>query len=244
MINSGWDPTNPIPSGSTGYSGSEPSAWRIIGRTALIAKKPASFYGLPNGVARARYMICAKEIVRYEETSFTAWRENLTSANYANTETWLHVPTKFFLPGVQYGPISAIAPDAGDPFGAVRAGDLVELTTRNSGDNGYFSPEDDKTQTQLYAFGKTGTSLALAKYDTPLGAMRAATYEGDLNPRDMVIASGRGAFGTPKSSHKPDEPVAYYPAGSDAKPAAITLKRAGFWSGRFITRFSFLVRKF
>lgn len=235
LMNSGWDTTNPIPSGSPGYGGSEPSAWRIIGRAALIAKKPASFYGLPNGISRARYMICAKEIVRYEEMSFTAWRENLTSANYAITETWLHVPTKFFLPGEQYGPISAIAPNAGDPFGAVRAGDLVELTTRNSGDNGYFSAEDDKTQTQLYAFGKTGASLALAKYDTPMGAMRAATYEGDLNPRDMVISSGRGAFGTPKSSHKPDEPVAYYPAGSDGKPAAITLKRAGFWSGRFIT---------
>lgn len=244
LVDAGWDATNPIPQyvpetdpavPSLGYGGSEPNAWRIVGRASLIAKKPANFYGLPDGAARSRYMVCKTEIIRYEETSFTAWRENLSSTNYAVVETWLHVPTKFFLPAEQYGPVSAIAPNAGDPFGVVRAGDLLELTTRNAGDNGYFSAEDDKTQTQMYAFGKIGTSLKVGKYDAPLGRLGAANYEGDLNPRDMVITSGRGAFGTAKASHKPDEPVAYYPVGSDGKPAAITLKRAGLWSGRFIT---------
>ncbi|HQW34693.1 MAG: hypothetical protein WAU96_07440 [Anaerolineae bacterium] len=235
LMNSGWDTTCPIPAGSPGYGGSEPSAWRIVGRSALIARKPASAYGLPNGVARSRYMMCGDEVVRYVETSFTAWAEKLSSTSFAITETWLHVPTKFYLPNEQYGPLAAIAPDAGDPFGATRTGDLVELTTRNNGDNGYFSAEEDKTTTQLYAFGKTGTSLALAKYDAPFGGLSATTYEGDLNPRDMVITSGRGAFGTPKQSHKPDAPVAYYPVGDDGKPAALTLKRIGFWSGCFIT---------
>lgn len=235
LMNAGWDTTNPIPDGSPGFNGSEPSAWRIVGRAALIARKPASAFGLPNGVNRSRYMVCGAEAIRYEEMSFTAWRENLSATNYAVTETWMLVPTKFFLPGEQYGPLAAIAPDAGDPFGAARTGDLVELTTRNNGDNGYFSAEDDKTTTQLYAFGKTGASLALGKYDKPLGTLGAASYEGDLNPRDMVITSGRGAFGTPKQSHKPSEPVAYYPVGNDGKPAALTLKRIGFWSGRFVT---------
>lgn len=242
----GWDPTNPIGKDddySFFYGGSAPAAWRVVLHHGHMFDGAASQYGIP----ASGYLIVDDELMRYAEFSF--YKRGMTVQN-----KWTIVPVYYAPLAEQGGPTSTIrnwrssgGAQPGDDLGDIPsvAGMLVEISSKNGG-----QIDGDK---QYYATGshkETSPTVDNTSYitlDTPYendirGSDPAILNEnGEVDPAltptqkegDLAIISGRGQFGTKKTTHDADAPVLYAPVDSSGVMPLITVSRFAAMSGRY-----------
>ena len=243
----GWDLTNPIPATNTAVgsaypnglqhfsSGSDPVVWKMIFHHGYWFSGPPSAYGLPDNLPAQQYFLVDDEICRYARTTFTR--------RGGGSVTWTVIPT-------YYAPLAAAAAGTtqlrnwrasggqqpGDDFGDIpnAAGLLVEVSGRNRINRAEAKQYYVQSVTKITNPSPSNTSYITltTAYEPPVNGVDPNTLQGY---GDVCIVSGRGQFGSKKTSHAPDAPVVYYPCDSQGNPASIRVSRLDYYAGRYLS---------
>lgn len=233
----GWDLTNPLPSGYTAYSGSEPSAWRMIFHHGYIFANDPSAYGLPDGNSASKYFKIDDEVIRYITNTVTkpGW-----PVAGLSPETWTSIPTFYSVikntakGSTQYKNWWYLGNYLGDNLGDLNlngtnvtpAGLLVEFSSRSNN-------ETSKSD-QYYVVSNTNVTTGQS-YTNASSITINKAYPNSTKDGDMIVASGRGQFSTKKETHDVKSPVVYYPCDSAGNIAEIQTSKLSVYSGRIRT---------
>jgi hypothetical protein len=240
-----WDDTNPLPSGASGYSGSAPSAWRMVYHHGRFFDGAASAVGIPDGTSTPQYMLVGKERMRYLQVSFA--KRGVYPGDAANNHTWVIMPAYYApLPSISAGStqlrnwrdVSGNQP--GDDLGLISnaAGLLAEIVSRSNSSNA--DPVDAvyRVASATYISSPTTSSTSYVTLDAPYPSpiVGVATSGSAVTRQgDMLVLSGRAQDGTAKERHDADAPVLYLPRNTDESINGVTVSHLAAWSGRVVT---------
>jgi hypothetical protein len=230
----GWDrQTNPIALADDAFysSGSEPSVWRAVFHHGYVFAGTPTAKNLP-----ATGMLDVEdECVRY--AGFTFYRRGMQ-----DQVTWTLIPTYYAPLAAASGPTSVIrnwlangmSIVTGDDFGDIpnAAGLLVEISSRNGGvirgDKQYYVASATKIASPTI---NSTSYISLDKaYENNVQDTDPVTFAGN---GDIAIVSGRGQFGTKKTTHDADAPVRYSPRDAAGNLPSIKVASWDCFSGSY-----------
>jgi hypothetical protein len=248
----GWDLTNPIAADDDPFydSSSDPSVWRVVMHHGYVFDGAPASKGLPS----IGYLMVDDEVIRY--ASFTFYKRGMAAQN-----TWTIVPAFYAPLAAATGPTSTLrnwrssggaqpGDDLGDiqtNFGVNPAGLMVEVVSKNGapgeGDKQYYVASATKVGSPTA--GNTSYVTLTEPYENSVRGPDpdSVLADGTINPAlaktklegDLAVLSGRGQWGTAKTTHEADAPVVYYPCDANGAQATVTLESYRYFSGLYVS---------